>query len=219
MNSLRIGLLVSGGLGYDMLKHCYNQFNVKTVFTDANSSFIIGFVKEYNIPYFIGNPRNGRAFDFISSNKIDLLLSINYIFIIEKDLINWPQIAAVNFHGSLLPKYRGRTPHIWAIINNEKETGVSAHLITEGCDEGDIIEQVKIPIENDETGADILNKYASKKSIKETTKRLKLFQSLLYSPKYFADIFPEPINEFLLIIKLRLLDNVSRALNVAAIIK
>ena len=63
----------------------------------------------------------------------------------------------INFHGSLLPKYRGRTPHVWAIINNETETGISAHFIEEGCDEGDIVYQERIMIENDYTGADLLN--------------------------------------------------------------
>ena len=76
---------------------------------------------------------------------------------IEKDVINWPKIAAINFHGSLLPKYRGRTPHVWAIINNEKMTGVTAHFINHKCDSGDVIKQVKIPISEESTGGDILN--------------------------------------------------------------
>jgi methionyl-tRNA formyltransferase len=56
-----------------------------------------------------------------------------------------------------LPKYRGRTPHVWAIINNEIETGITAHFIEEGCDVGDIIYQERIKIEKYYTGADLLN--------------------------------------------------------------
>jgi methionyl-tRNA formyltransferase len=90
-----------------------------------------------------------------------VLISINYIFLIEKNLIQIPKILAFNIHGSLLPKYRGRTPHVWSIINNEKLTGITAHLIDEGCDTGDIIKQIQIIIENDDTGASILKKYES----------------------------------------------------------
>ena len=66
---------------------------------------------------------------------------------------------AVNIHGSLLPRYRGRTPHVWAIINNETKTGVTAHLIDDGCDTGDIIKQKEVIIDNTDTGADILQKF------------------------------------------------------------
>jgi methionyl-tRNA formyltransferase len=151
--------MLSGGLGYEMLLHCSKRMNISAIFTDRNSEAIIAFAKEKNIAGFIGNPRKGKAHDFIAAEPVDLLLSINYLFLIESDLINWPSKGAVNFHGSLLPKYRGRTPHVWAIINNESETGVTAHNITEGCDEGDIIEQVAIPIEVNDTGANVLAKY------------------------------------------------------------
>jgi methionyl-tRNA formyltransferase len=59
----------------------------------------------------------------------------------------------------LLPKYRGRTPHVWSIINNEVKTGVTAHLIDSGCDTGDIIEQIEIEISKTDTGAEVLEKY------------------------------------------------------------
>ena len=71
----------------------------------------------------------------------------SYLFLIEKDIILHPRFLTFNIHGSLLPKYRGRAPHIWAIINNEKETGITAHVIDEKCDSGDIISQIKIKIE------------------------------------------------------------------------
>jgi methionyl-tRNA formyltransferase len=87
-----------------------------------------------------------------------LILSVNYLFIIESDVINLSKYA-INLHGSLLPKYRGRTPHVWAIINNEVETGITAHFIDEKCDTGDIIFQKIIEIKIQDTGASILKKY------------------------------------------------------------
>jgi methionyl-tRNA formyltransferase len=60
----------------------------------------------------------------------------------------------------LLPKYRGRTPHVWAIINNEKKTGITIHDITLECDAGDIFLQKEIPVKHSDTGASILRRYS-----------------------------------------------------------
>ena len=82
------------------------------------------------------------------------------MFLIEEDIINHANIITFNIHGSLLPKYRGRTPHVWAIINGETKAGITAHLIDAGCDTGKIIHQIEIPIETEDTGAMMLDKYA-----------------------------------------------------------
>lgn len=157
---MNLGVLVSANLGFTVLKHLYENYTVQYVLTDLNSELIIDFCVKNEIDYFVGNPRNGKAFNFCQKNeKIDILVSVNYLFIIEKDLIKLPKSFSFNIHGSLLPKYRGRTPHVWAIINNESKTGITAHLIDEDCDTGDIIEQIEIEIEIEETGYDILNKF------------------------------------------------------------
>lgn len=156
---MSIAVMASGNLGFQILKHLEPRNIVSVVFTDKKSDGIIDWAETKGIPCFAGNPRAGKASEFIADKKVEVLLSVNYLFIIEKDLIDWPIKAAVNLHGSLLPKYRGRTPHVWAIINNETETGVTAHLITEGCDEGRIIKQLAIPIGTETTGAEILSQY------------------------------------------------------------
>jgi methionyl-tRNA formyltransferase len=155
-----ICLLISGNLGYSILNQLESSIHkIAAVFTDFKSKNIIEFCKAKNIELFRGNPRNGKAKKIIQSISCDVLLSVNYLFIIEKDIINLPAKYAINIHGSLLPKYRGRTPHVWAIINGEKETGITAHLIDEKVDNGDIIDQIKIPIGFYDTGADILKKF------------------------------------------------------------
>jgi methionyl-tRNA formyltransferase len=157
MSKTKYGVLVSGVLGATCLELIVQVSKVNFVMTDKRSDGIIAFCQEKKIPIFLGNPRNGKAAAFIANKPVDIILSINYIFIVEQDIIRHPAKYAINFHGSLLPLYRGRTPHVWAIINNEKETGITAHLITEGCDEGDILYQEKLPIESDYTGAHILS--------------------------------------------------------------
>ena len=156
---MRIGLLASGALGLSVARHLLNQSDLIFLMTDKNSEGIIQLSRENDIPCFVGNPRGGKCQAFIVDKEIEVLLSVNYLFLIEEDLIALPSKLAFNIHGSLLPKYRGRTPHVWAIINNEVETGITAHRIDTGCDTGDIIEQVKIPIDPHDTGADILQKY------------------------------------------------------------
>jgi methionyl-tRNA formyltransferase len=153
-----IHLLVSGDLGYRVLCNIHTYMKITFIGTDIKSIKIIEFAKSKKIPLFIGNPRNKKLSNIIKSNSKNLLLSINYIFLIEEDLIIKFKYA-INFHGSLLPKYRGRTPHVWAIINGENEAGITAHFINKGCDEGDIIYQKRVSINKKDTGNDILQKY------------------------------------------------------------
>lgn len=155
-------ICVSGALGLTVLLQLVaSPITIKCVLTDRHSDGIIDCCKEQELPVFAGNPRNGKAVGWLDEQKIKFenLLSINYLFILEPDILDKVSGFAVNFHGSLLPKYRGRTPHVWAIINGEKEAGVTAHLMNTYCDDGDIVRQVVVPIEEEDTGAIILEKY------------------------------------------------------------
>jgi methionyl-tRNA formyltransferase len=66
-----------------------------------------------------------------------------------------PQLGTVNLHGSLLPQYRGAAPINWAVINGEKETGVSTFFLQQEIDTGKIIFREKTPIEENETAGEI----------------------------------------------------------------
>ncbi|ADV43922.1 formyl transferase domain protein [Bacteroides helcogenes P 36-108] len=150
---------VSGHLGYLVLRYLNSQnLPISLVLTDSNSVEIIEYCLDNEIVCFKGNPRNGKALAYIDCNKLsfDILLSVNYLFIIESDLINKAKLHSINIHGSLLPKYRGRCPNVWAIINGESIEGITAHHITELCDEGDIIKQISLPISDEATGYDLL---------------------------------------------------------------
>lgn len=156
---MRLAVLVSGGLGYNTLKKIHKNYNIVSVFTDTKSEAIIKYCDDNKLSCFRGNPRGGLGYSFIKNTAIDVLVSINYLFLIEDDIINHPKKIAFNLHGSLLPKYRGRTPHVWAIINNETKAGITAHQINTGCDTGAIINQIEIPISYKDTGAIVLEKY------------------------------------------------------------
>lgn len=157
---MRLGVLCSGALGLQGLEVIARDRWPEFVATDKQSDSIVAFCEVKGIPCFCGSPRQGSLLKFLGELKIraDLVLSINYLFLLEEDVLGYVD-HAVNFHGSLLPKYRGRTPHVWAIINGERETGVTAHLIDSGCDTGDILLQERVLIHPDDTGGSILEKF------------------------------------------------------------
>ena len=158
---MKLGVLCSGNLGFQILEKLMLEYTIVFIATDKNSTPIISFCELNDYPIFVGNPRNGKLLDNFNSLEIDVLISVNYLYLIEKDLINLPKLLAFNIHGSLLPKYRGRTPHVWAIINGEKECGITAHIINEDCDDGDLLLQKIIKIEESDTGASILEKFST----------------------------------------------------------
>lgn len=156
---MNLGLLVSGELGFEMLKHVSASYEVKFVMTDLKSDSIRNYCKDNQIHCFAGNPRNGKAINVLGNPVVDVLLSVNYLFLVEEDILSIPKIIAINIHGSLLPKYRGRTPHVWSIINNESNAGITSHVIDAGCDTGAILEQIVVPISENDTGYNLLLKY------------------------------------------------------------
>lgn len=195
---LTIGVLCSGGLGLDTLSKMAKDHTIQFVLTDRNSTGIIDFATKKNIPFYAGNPRKDKGFKFIKALNVDVIASINYLFLIEDDIINHANILAFNIHGSLLPKYRGRTPHVWAIINGEEKTGITAHIIDAGCDTGKIIHQIEVPITTDDTGATILKKYEKayfplvKKVLKNIeNKQLKLTAQNEEEATYFGKRTPD----------------------------
>jgi methionyl-tRNA formyltransferase len=83
----------------------------------------------------------------------DLFVVVAYGHILSETILSIPRIGAINIHASLLPKYRGAAPIQWAIINGEKETGVTTMWMDTGMDTGDILLSSKVAIEPDDTAA------------------------------------------------------------------
>ncbi len=81
----------------------------------------------------------------------ELIVVAAYGKLLPKAVLEAPKYGCINVHSSLLPKYRGAAPIHWAILNGEKETGVTIMYMAEGLDTGDIISQAATPIDPDET--------------------------------------------------------------------
>lgn len=80
----------------------------------------------------------------------ELIVTCAYGKIVPKIILDYPKYGCINIHASILPKYRGSAPMQWAIINGEKETGITLMYMDEKMDTGDIIDIVKIPILDDD---------------------------------------------------------------------
>jgi methionyl-tRNA formyltransferase len=98
--------------------------------------------------------------DVIAGIKPDLLVVVAFGQILPRHLLELPPFKAINVHASLLPRYRGPAPIQWAIINGEKETGVTTMMMNEGLDTGDILLQQAIPISLEDTSATLHDKLA-----------------------------------------------------------
>jgi len=101
----------------------------------------------------------------------DYLFSFYYRHMIPAEVLTCAKIAALNMHGSLLPKYRGRAPVNWAILHGEIQTGASLHVMEAKPDAGDIVEQSIVEIGPDETATDVFAK-VSKAAVDALTKAL-----------------------------------------------
>ena len=88
----------------------------------------------------------------------DYLFSFYYRYMIPAELLACAKIAALNMHGSLLPKYRGRAPVNWAILHGETETGATLHIMEVKPDAGDIVGQSAVSIAPNETATDVFGK-------------------------------------------------------------
>jgi methionyl-tRNA formyltransferase len=88
----------------------------------------------------------------------DFIFSFYYRAMLKAPLLAAARRGALNMHGSLLPKYRGRAPVNWAILRGERETGATLHYMVERADAGDIVDQQAVPILDDDDAREVFAK-------------------------------------------------------------
>jgi len=114
---------------------------------------------EYSIP--VLRPANAAQAGIertLAQLRPDFVFSFYYRSLIGDSILNCARRAALNMHGSLLPKYRGRAPVNWAILHGEQETGATLHHMVAKADAGDIVDQQAVPILCDDTAQDVMRK-------------------------------------------------------------
>lgn len=121
--------------------------------------------------------RNNDSFiDEMKNLKPDVICVVAYGKILPKEILEIPKLGCINVHGSLLPKYRGAAPIQWAVINGEKQTGITTMYMDIGMDTGDMILKEVVDIGEDETTGELWDRL-SKIGGKLLVNTLKLIES------------------------------------------
>jgi methionyl-tRNA formyltransferase len=94
----------------------------------------------------------------LATLRPDYLFSFYYRHMLPADVLATARVAALNMHGSLLPKFRGRAPVNWAVLHGETETGATLHVMEPKPDAGDIVAQMAVPILPDDTAREVFDK-------------------------------------------------------------
>ena len=116
------------------------------------------FAEEYQLPLEYPDLNDPKIINKIKELNPDIIFVIAYGYILPKEIIEIPKFGCFNFHGSILPKYRGAAPIQRAIIAGEKTTGVTVIKVDQGLDTGDIVLDTSIEISNEDTYQDLEKK-------------------------------------------------------------
>ena len=167
MDRFKVAVFAYHDVGYECLKALIeSKENVVAVVTHEDDPkeevwfrSVTELAGEHRLPVYTPSKPNTPDFiDLIRKLSPDLILSFYYRRLLSRGLLAIPRVGGINLHGSLLPKYRGRSPVNWVLVNGEKETGVTLHYMVEKADAGDIIAQHAVPIDIEDTALSLFQK-------------------------------------------------------------
>lgn len=153
-------------VGYRCIEELLRQgAEISLIFTHEDSpseqiwfSSVRELAEKNRIPYLTSSINEPDNIEKVRQIGPDFLLSFYYRNMIKPELLEIPAKGALNLHGSWLPKYRGRVPVNWAVINGETETGATLHYMVAKPDAGDIVDQEKVVIAFTDTAHDVFGK-------------------------------------------------------------
>ena len=143
IKKLKIGYFADGPWSYNAFEKIVNdeRFDIRFIIPRNNTKdeTLLNFSIKYNIEYFkLDNVNSETSLNKILSYDCDVLVSMSFNQIFRKDIINLTPIGIINCHAGKLPFYRGRNILNWALINGEKDFGITTHFINEKIDSGKI---------------------------------------------------------------------------------
>ena len=153
-------------VGYRCIEELLQQgANIQLIFTHEDSpteeiwfQSVRELATRHNIPYLTSDINLPENIERLHDIAPAFLLSFYYRNMIKPAVLELASQGALNLHGSYLPKYRGRVPVNWAVINGETETGATLHYMVEKPDAGNIVDQEKVAIAFTDTAFDVFNK-------------------------------------------------------------
>ncbi len=114
---------------------------------------------EHGLPVFQPERiRKGDSAETIRKLEPDFIVTAAFGQIIPQEILDIPRYCCLNVHASLLPAWRGAAPIQWSILSGDKESGITIMRMDAGLDTGDIVDQVVIPISENETGGSLFDK-------------------------------------------------------------
>ena len=153
MEKLKIGYFADGPWSHLAFEKIISNNNIQIAFItpryDTKDEQLKKYAKTYGIDYILA--KNINTLEYIEKVKkynCDLFVSMSFNQIFRTEIINIPKYKTINCHAGKLPFYRGRNILNWALINDEKEFGITVHYVDEGIDTGDIILQRIYPIQD-----------------------------------------------------------------------
>lgn len=170
MSSPRIIVFGYHDVGYACLEALITRGeNVAAVFTHVDDPgeqiwfhSVAELAQRHGIPvHFPANVNAPEWVAHIRELRPDLILSFYYRNLLSGAILSLAPLGAYNLHGSLLPKYRGRAPVNWAIVQGEAHTGVTLHQMIARADAGDMVDQQTVSIEPEETAREVFAKIAA----------------------------------------------------------
>ncbi|WP_460037016.1 methionyl-tRNA formyltransferase [Streptomyces cavourensis] len=122
------------------------------------SDSVADLAEKHGIPVIIRNRPDDELLDRLKEVAPDIIVANNWRTWIPPEIYDLPVHGTLNIHDSLLPAYAGFSPLIWALINGEPEVGVTAHLMDEELDAGDIVVQRSVPVGPTDTSTDLFHR-------------------------------------------------------------
>jgi len=156
IEKIKIGYLADGPWSHLAFEKLVNDDTIDIQFivprSDTTDQTLKNYADKHGIDYLFPVKINMEEFiATVKSYDSDLFVSMSFNQIFRKSIIEVPKYGVINCHAGKLPFYRGRNILNWALINDEKEFGITVHYVDEGIDTGDIIKQNCYPInENDD---------------------------------------------------------------------
>lgn len=132
--------------------HPASDQSYKAVFSDSVSDL----AREHGIPVHLTDRVDAETIDLVKRAEPDVIVVNSWYTWMPPELYNLPPHGTLNLHDSLLPKFTGFSPVLWALISGEPEIGLTVHRMDDQFDTGDILVQHSLPVGPTDTGTDLV---------------------------------------------------------------
>ena len=142
-------------LGHDValvVTHPASEQSYKAIFSQSVEEL----AAEHGIPVHLTERVDAETIDLVKRAEPDVIVVNSWYTKMPPELYNLPPYGTLNLHDSLLPKFTGFSPVLWALISGESEFGLTVHRMDDGLDTGDILIQHSLPIGPTDTGTELV---------------------------------------------------------------